>query len=325
MKFILSLIFLYSIHAFSQNAMNPTGSSFSRKANIDYTNYYDQIRKAEDLVAKQEFAKALPVYQSAFDPYGFLFLKDCKTATQVAIHAGELEPAFYFLKLGFRNGLELKSVQKEKWLASLQKHPSWKSTVEEYPELRAAYLSRINPEVRDTVRKMFRKDQRKAMGALFTFTSAAQDKYAEKKFAPHSEKQMAKLLGIIKAHGYPGEQLIGTEIWASVILSHHNSITEKYAQSDSLYPYIRPKLLDAVKKGQMNPNEFAFVDDWFVAVGSGRKDNAYGILQNDVTQAETIKINKSRKELGLRSLETQFKLSSIQQLTGIQFYIKRAR
>ncbi|KAA0992872.1 hypothetical protein [Dyadobacter aurulentus] len=321
MKICLLLLLLVSTNVSAQNSLNPRKNSADTEK--DYNFYQQQIRKAEELIADQRYADAVQVYRLVFDSYDFLFLRDCKVATQVALHAGETDAAFDFLRSGFRNGWELKSARKEKWPKSFRNHPLWQQTVAEYPRLRAVYLTRISPEIREIVREMFRKDQRKALGALFTFTSAAQDRYAERKFAPHSKKQINKLIAMMKTCGYPGERLIGTENWASVIISHHNSISEKHTVADTLYPYIRPQLLAAISKGQMNPYEFAFMEDWYVAVRSGNKQKAFGILQNDLTQPETIKANELRKELGLRSLETQRKLSDVEKLTGMQFYIRR--
>lgn len=69
---------------------------------------------------------------------------------------------------------------------------------------------------------MFIKDQVMAMSGLFYLSSIAQDPYAEEKFAPHSDKQMIKLAAIMDQYGFPGEKLIGTGLWATTILSHHN-------------------------------------------------------------------------------------------------------
>jgi len=320
MKLNFLLLLLVSTNVFAQKSLNTRETSADTKK--DYTSYHQQIRKAEELIVDQKYPEAVQVYRLVFDSYEFLFLRDCKVATQVALHAGETDAAFYFLRSGFKNGWELKSARKEAWLKSSKGHPLWKRTVAEYPRLRAVYLSRISPEIRQIVKEMFRKDQRKALGALFTFTSAAQDRYAEKKFAPHSVKQMNKLIAMMKTCGYPGERLIGTENWASVIISHHNSISEEHAIADTLYPYIRPQLLAAIGKGQVNPYEFAFMEDWYVAVRSGHKEKAFGILQNNLTQPETIKANELRDQAGLRSLETQRKLSDIEKLTGMQFYIR---
>lgn len=125
---------------------------------------------------------------------------------------------------------------------------------------------------------MFLKDQWKAIGALFSFNDKAQDRYAEKKFAPQSERQIAEFSNIFKDYGYPGEKLIGNDFWMSTILSHHNSISQYYNKKDTIYPRLRPQLKDALKKGQISPFEFALIDDWYYSTKSEKKKPTYGIL-----------------------------------------------
>ncbi|GAB2579867.1 hypothetical protein [Spirosoma areae] len=319
-RFVLLVGFFLPFYVFSQ--LPATGTQpRPLKPERDYSGYYRIITKAQELIANQKYEEALAFYKQLSANYDFIFLRDYKLATQLAVHVGRTNDAFAYLKKGISGGWDIKSIRKNKVLEKLKRYPEWKNIENQTDSLREVHQKRSNPELRAMIKKMFGKDQRKAFGALFMFSSKGQDRYAEKKFAPHSEKQVAKLNEIMKTYGYPGENLIGNGLWASVILSHHNSISEKYAAQDTLYPHSRPKLLKAVESGEMSPYEFAMIDDWYVAVRSNRKEKRYGYLDDTLTEAERVSANQLREKIGLSPVETINGLIDIQQQTGMNMYL----
>ncbi|MEX0275066.1 MAG: hypothetical protein AB3N16_11885, partial [Flavobacteriaceae bacterium] len=196
----------------------------------------------------------------------------------------------------------------------------WDTIKRQYRHLRKTYESSLNMDVRKKARKMFSKDQWKALGALFKWGPKAQDRYATKIFAPHSEKQMIEFLRLFKTYGYPGERLIGNNFWMSTLLSHHNSISLSYNERDTLYPSLRPKLWKAVIKGEMSAFEFALVDEWYRAVTNNGHEPTYGILEAPLAKDLT-KTNLLRESVYLRSIEVHNKLVAIEEKTGMRLYL----
>lgn len=287
----------------------------------NYIAYHRTIAKAQKLITHQEYQEALNLYKQVFNAYSFVFLSDYKVATQLALQVGKKQEAFTYLTKAMAAGWDLNDVKKTKFLRKLQDNPEWKMVEKQRDSLRAVYQKNGNREVQSVVKRMFNKDQRKALLALFTFGSKRRDRYAEKKFAPHSEKQMAELGRIINTYGYPGEKLIHNGYWASVILSHHNSISTEYNLKDTLYLAIRPTLLKALESGDMSPYEFVRMDDWYVASKSGRQEKQFGHLSRSLTNKELEKANQLREEIGMSSVETMNSLIDLQAQTGMNFYV----
>ena len=286
----------------------------------NYETYHLQVIEAEELIGSENYSKALQVYEQLFKEYHFVFLREYQVATQLALYLGDMEKAKEYLKQGMLSGWELKSIKKNKYLSELRSDKSWKSIKKEYPELHKQYESGINQQIREQVKKMYSQDQSKAIKALFKFSSKAQDNYAEKKFAPHSEKQIAEFSGILESYGYPGEQLIGNNTWMSTILSHHNSISTAYCEKDTLYPNLKPKLKEALQNGQIPPQELAAIDDWYLSVKYERKKPTYGIL-DPPSPSYLSKTNELRKNIYLRSVQLRDSLTDIQKKTGMNFYL----
>lgn len=290
------------------------------KEHPDYRKYHQQVIKAETFIASENYPDALLIYEQLFQDYEFIFLRAYQIATQLALHLNEQQKVKQFLELGILSGWEMKSIKRNNYLKKWRKEKDWTSIKKAYPTLRKQYESGLNQSLQKQVKKMFSKDQWKALGALFHFSSKGQDKYAERKFAPHSEQQINKLLAILEKHGYPGEKLIGNNYWMSTIISHHNSISQAYTQQDTFYPNLKPKLKLALQTGQISPFEYASIDDWYLTVKNGHRQPFYGIL-NAPSQKELSTINALRTSVFLRSIETRNQLITIEEKTGMDFYL----
>jgi hypothetical protein len=168
---------------------------------------------------------------------------------------------------------------------------------------------------------MFKKDQKMAIKALFRIGQKAKNRYYEEKFAPHSEHQMAHLIEILNKDGYLGEQLINNDYWLSTVLSHHNSISSNYNKPDTLFNYIRPKLLKALDDGQISPFEFALIENWKIAAESNHGQPSYGYLGPTLDSNSIELANSLRTKIGLRRIELRNQLVDIQKETGIDFYL----
>ena len=238
----------------------------------------------------------------------------------MALYLDDNVKAFDYIKKGVAAGWELKDLKKNQFLKPLHKDPEWRIIEQSYNDLRIEFELRIDSDLREKVRLMFKKDQKKAMGALIRIGNKSKERYGTEKFSPHSEKQMFELIDMLNNDGYPGEKIIGNDFWMSTIVSHHNSISPEYARKDTLYSYIKPKLIRAIEKGEMSPYEYALIDDWQKAVLSGRTVPGYGFLisPKNSTLSET---NQLRQKIGLRSIELRNKLVDVERNTGMNFYL----
>ncbi|GAB3794863.1 hypothetical protein GCM10028819_09860 [Spirosoma humi] len=290
---------------------------------LDYPSYHRAIVEAERLVSQKAYETALGSYQYSFATYRTGFLKDYKIAAQLAFYLGKTSQGFSLLQQAIAHGWELKDIKKMSFYDKISAQTEWKTITNQYATSRETYLQGIHLDVRKVVHQLFRKDQRKAFRALFLFTTKARDRYGKRVFAPHSERQVQQLNKIMATYGYPGEKLIGNSYWASVILSHHNSMYGDYVKTDTLYPQMRSRLLQAVDLGQMSPREFARVDDWYQVIKSEGNDNGYGYIRQVETKSEQEQADQRRAQVGISSLEVVRKLLAIERETGLTFYLSK--
>ncbi|WP_394749209.1 hypothetical protein [Spongiimicrobium salis] len=287
---------------------------------LDYNVYHKAVIEAEELIASENYKDALRIYDRLLGEYDFVFLREYQVATQLAFYLGDKEKAITYLQEGIRSGWTMKSIKNNNFLKPLRKEEDWKLVRKKYRNLRKQHTFTWNSEIRKQVKKMYSKDQRKALKALFKFGSKAKERYAERRFAPHSEKQIQEFSNILDAYGFPSERLIGNRYWMSTILSHHNSISTPYTKKDSSYPKLKPKLMVCLQNGQISPYEFAVIDDWYLSVKYNRKEPTYGILDRP-TPAKLSKTNALREKINMRPYELRDALILIEKKIGVDLYL----
>lgn len=292
-------------------------------AQENYLKYHSKVIECEQLIVKEKYSSAINMYDSLFKQFDFLFLRDIKVATELSAFEKDYKSGMKFTRLGIKAGWTLKSINKNDNLKSLKDGSEWEKIVSEYDSLHKIYLSRLNPQVKEQVHEMFKKDQKKALGAFIRIGQKSKRKYSEKKFAPHSEHQLEILEQIINEYGYPGERLIGNDLWGSVILSHHNSISVNYNSKDTLYDHLRPKLLNALKQGEISPYELAQIEDWRIAALNDHKLTSYGFLGAIPDDIVLETINKNRATIGLRSIDLRNELIDVENETGMNMHLPK--
>ncbi|MEQ8473259.1 MAG: hypothetical protein RIC35_18835 [Marinoscillum sp.] len=287
----------------------------------NYFDYHSRVLSAERLIATESYQEALAVYDQLFSDFEFVFLREHKVAAQLAVYLNQTQRAFDYLGLGVANGWTLKEIKKNNILKKLKKEVQWAHLELNYEALREDFSNRMNAPVRTRVEQMFRKDQKLALKYYFKPGDEAREKLIQEEGIPHSEAQIGDLLEILNQTGYPGEQLIGNSLWMTTILCHHNSLSPEYQQSDDIYPNLKPRLMVEVSKGMMDPYDLALIDDWYIAVKSGRKEKSYGYINHISNQDELAKANQLRADLFIRSIELRNQLVDIQNKTKMDFYL----
>ena len=292
-------------------------------AQENYLYYHSKVIECEQLIVEGKYTSAIHMFDSLFRQFDFLFLRDIKVATELSAFERDYKSGMKFTRLGIKAGWTLESINKSDNLESLKQYSDWSKIVSEYDSLRNTYLSGLNSQLKEQVHEMFKKDQKKALGALFRIGQKSKRSYSEKKFAPHSEHQLEKLEQILNEYGYPGERLIGNNFWGSVILSHHNSISVNYNSKDTLYAHLKPKLLNALKHGEISPYELAQIEDWRIAALNDHNLTAYGFL--GVIPDDTVLeiVNKNRSVIGLRSIDLRNELIDVENETGMDLYLPK--
>ena len=107
------------------------------------------------------------------------------------------------------------------------------------------------------------------------------------------------------------------------ILSHHNSISVNYNGKDTIYAQLKPKLLNALKKGEISPYELAQIEDWRIAALNDHELTSYGFLGTIPDNTVLAIVNKNRNDIGLRSIDLRNNLIDVENEKGIDLYLPK--
>lgn len=288
-----------------------------------YHTYHQKVLQCEQLIAEKKISEARQSLEALFQAFDFVFLREYQLATELSLYEQDHDATFQLLELSILGGRTQKSLKKSKRLKPLQKDPRWDELMMDYDSLREVYKSRLNIPLRKEAYEMLKNDQKIALKVFLIIGERSKIKYSNKKFKPYSEGVLARLDEILTQHGYPGEKLIGNSWWTSVNLGHHNSFDSEYTKSDTLYENLRPKLQNALSKGELHPKDYAIIEDWRNATLNNHNTSLYGFLGKIPDDAELAKVNQNRAELGLRSIELRNKLLDIEKELDLNLYLPK--
>ena len=132
---------------------------YAQKA-TDYSDYHKAILSIEELIIEEGYREALDQMEELSNSYAFVFLRDYKIATQLAVHIQDFKIAFKYLELGISEGWTLKEIKKDKFMKPLIARKEWDHVLVNYEVLREKYTKRIDENLRDEVHEMYKKDQK---------------------------------------------------------------------------------------------------------------------------------------------------------------------
>lgn len=287
----------------------------------DYTLYHHQILMGEQHIGSKNYKEAMNAYEKAFISFDQPYKKDYIRAAQIALELDQNEKSITYIKSGMSLGWSWKSIRKNTFLKSKLTDQEWAELKDSYKALNEKYISEINADLSKEISIIYKKDQRLAMQALFSFSQKAQDRFAEKTYVPKSKPRVMQILHILKTQGYPGERVIEKQYWITTPLMHHNSSSTACVKADTLYLEIRPLLIKAIRAGDMSPYDFATIDDWYILVKSARTEVGYGIV-GELNSTNTSTANSLRSKIGVRNIVLRNKLVDVEETTGMDFYLE---
>ncbi|QNE42358.1 hypothetical protein F1C16_22315 (plasmid) [Hymenobacter sp. NBH84] len=286
----------------------------------DYLVYHQRMIQAEELLAQHHYRAALAGFEQVLNAYDYVFLRDCQVTTQLALYVGDKHKAYHWLRRGVLGGWKLSDIRKHRFLKPLRTGPAWNAVQRDYATLRSSYEHTLQQPLRAEVLAMARRDQQLAFRNLLQLSKRAKERFLTQQFVPHSERRVTRIAQILQVYGYPGEKLIGNRTSMQRILSHHNSISTTYAQRDTLYPHLQPDLLQAVRRGELAPADYAVIEDWYVVIKSDGQQVSYGYL-NPLTTKEVALSDARRQRIGLRSVALRNQLVEVQKETGMDLVL----
>jgi len=286
----LNRVFLFALLFISNISL-----SISQDCKCNYiTDYYPYVYNAEIKYLNNEYDEAYSLLNIAATNCGLLNQPDILESiifAELSARKQLFNQAFEYLEKVLENGFNYSYLENNPNLKSLQSHPQWGELRENVLKYEKHFDSMVNHTLRRKVIDLIKKDQ-----SLRFVDNKNKEEY--KKMKEQDSINFIQIKNIFEMYGYPNTSLIGysnldenTDIM--FMLMHFN---------DTLY--IKPKLLEFIRKGECSP----YVLGYFVDSNDrGKGMFTYGVYQNiDSTKIKDYKsIDIRRESIGLRSYEAE--------------------
>jgi len=266
--------------------------------------YYPYINDAELAIIDSNFRLALENYKRAFNLVEIGFGRDYHNAALCAIELEEFDIALKYLNKLASKGIEKEYFEKNKNTYSKLYGKGFEEFLDGFEELqKSTFQQTVNYDLIGKLGEMENKDQ--------------EFRYDYKLFQDTIQKidaeNISKLVDLVDRYGFPSEEMLGLQSPYADRVGYHYIIWHhlKNWKSDTTLIDIRPIILDAVKDGQLSPEQAA---DYFNISesrvgGVGNFGNTGVIRFNDdikfyiLDYKDENLVNQNRKELGLCNLE----------------------
>jgi len=260
--------------------------------------YYPQIYKADHEFQLGNYEKAIEYYQRAFntcEPLNTPLYYEIRKFAKASAILNKNDVALEFIKKDIEHGYTITSFVNDSIFSNVFESKEGKALINNYENLRSAYMSAVDLEFRKEMLEIWRLDQ-----------AFRQDPIKVDSIDAIHEK---KLMTIFETKGYPNRNLIGHPsidrkfIDVAMILRHTDDSIRKH--------YFIPKLREFVKDGSCPPNDLAVVQDWYY-LRRGEKQ-IYGMfpIKKDNTISDLKQLDVNRASIGLPTLEQKRKRDSL--------------
>lgn len=269
--------------------------------NANYIPYYLKVYEADSLSLVGEHKRSNEILDSLFkkfEPINLGFYNEYHTYYTNKIRLNDFDKIDVVLKKLVRNhGFNIGKYQNDSLNAIAIKKA--KFTEQDLNGFYETYVKNLNMEYRYAIENMIENDQRVRL-------AVPRNKEEWEKVDKENAENI-KLL--IRKYGYPSRKKIGPRFFTDK--SAGVTTLFLHATKEAREEYILDLLLESVKKGECEPEDFAVVYDKYLYV-SGEHDGKvlYGELRDrkkslDLVLINPKKIDSIRKSIGLENIKYQ--------------------
>ena len=265
------------------------------KESENYIDYYHLIRESKKHSKLNDPNRALEVFDLATKKVQYVHIRNYIYAAFEAKKIGSCELALQYLSKAIIQGYnhDAPHLTEEEFLSNFFDCSTESKTNQDLKNSLLSMLKNpnrtINIKLKETLDSLFIVDQKVRV------ESNSSDYMKEV-----NSSNILLLIKLIEKYGFPDERLVGTYTAENIfyVLLHFDS--------DHNNVILKDILEDALKRGQITPQNYAWLIDRRLAWGPDRKDPYYYQMPTkkitDLTEEEIKEIDTRRSQIGLKPL-----------------------
>lgn len=213
--------------------------------------YWPLIYKAESAIVNDDLAKALSIYQTAFQSVDRVFAIDLVNAAVCASKVDSLLIAYDFLRKLILKGVSESYLREFSGFEKLRHDPQWRELLSSYDSLRLS--------VQFNDRLYIQLDSLSEMDQKFRIAPGSYSKYGDT-ISKIDQSNIVFLREVIEKYGFPNEHILGAEYpsikFQGEIVFHHHCESMSIDKSGTKFNF-ESDFYYAVQNGQLDPHRMA--------------------------------------------------------------------
>jgi len=290
-----------------------TLTSFSQ----DYIKYHQIFNRIDGDILSNNIENSLLRLDTIEDNYDFVFARHCIKGLQICCFQKDNERTNKWLKKCFVQGVPLWIIRNNEITSSVFNNPKTAEIIDKYDSFNNIYNSRINKSIAKTIDSLYEIDQhktRRVNDGFFLFRHTV----FGLQWLKNNKRQFAVIKAITEKYGFPGEQLIGlpnfyqdSNLYYSFLKNQGPLLSDYRSYIMLIHYYSNPRkdineiLLNNLKKGYIQPNQFGAINDFLAKWGKGKygKYEFYNVWHHDSDSTNIARITFLRQDIGLSTLD----------------------
>lgn len=241
-------------------------------AQHNYLEYHSEINKAEELFTHERFHESLTKYDSVFQKFEYVFLKDYIIAAQIAILSGENTKATEWLKIALSQGYDCNCLNRISVFKDYIKSDQWKDLAANDVNLKTQYQKNINLDLHYEFHHRYKQEQ--------------ESKGQRKKYVSIVYSNYFRIKSLMDSIPFPSERIIGIDDESIFPTSSGGKLRNCEASNSKVIPtllhYDNPitdigfkKFEEAIISGHLHPRQFAYIYSFETNYVSRLSENKY--------------------------------------------------
>lgn len=224
----------------------------------NYLEYHRSINIAEEHISKEQFLKALDVYDFVFKGYNYVYTKDFIIAAQIAVLGDSIQKASRYIERAIIGGYPCQCVEGLPIFKDYISSNTWSSIKSKEKEYKKDYYSHIRTDLLIEFSKRYRDEQ----------DNKTRDKFEI--YNIHVISNFQRIKSLMDSLVFPSERIIGFDKSSIAPLKENKLAGLRDCSAGnskviaSLLHYDNPitaigidKFIKAIELGYLHPKEFA--------------------------------------------------------------------
>jgi len=291
---------------------------------VNYLDYHARVNEAENLLTQENFIESIGIYDSLFNAFDFIFVKDYIVASQLALVEGKFDKVDHWLEKAVAQGYKCACIERIPIFSEYIQSQSWKEIRSREQEMRMQYMQAIDSELHYDFHRRYSNEQ---------------ELKGSNNYEAVVNRNFEQIRSLLKSRSFLGERLVGIDDHAianpksggrlnSCDASNSKVVVTLLHYAGPMTEIGIPNFVMSISSGHLHPREFAtiytFEYNEVSSLYSSRKYSEVGLPEYNFnfpfgSKPDNLSlVNATREQFGICTVEVDQGKDRIEKAYGMR-------